>query len=74
MNIQIDDSLLNTIEQLNKEYKEIYGKEVDYTVIPKGITQEILVDCLQLMISNNLSLITAYTRIKKGKSKWATEK
>lgn len=69
MCIQIDDSLLNTIEQLNKEYKEIYGKEVDYTVIPKGITQEILVDCLQLMISNNLSLIVAYTRVKKGKSK-----
>lgn len=69
MCIKIDDSLLNTIEQLNKEYKEIYGKEVDYTVIPKGITQEILVDCLQLMISNNLSLITAYTRIQKGKSK-----
>lgn len=69
MCIKIDDSLLNTIEQLNKEYKEIYGKEVDYIVIPKGITQEILVECLQLMISNNLSLIAAYTRIKKGKSK-----
>lgn len=69
MCIKIDDSLLYTIEQLNKEYKEIYGKEVDYTVIPKGITQEILVNCLQLMISNNLSLIVAYTRVKKGKSK-----
>ena len=37
-----------------------YGKKVDYTISPIGITQENLVYCLELMIKDNLSLLCAY--------------
>ena len=48
-----------------KEYKDTYNKEVDYTVIPRGITQEKLIKCLELMISDNLSLLVAYNKLEK---------
>ena len=57
--MQVDKNTLNKIEELSKKYEETQGKEVDYTVIPKGITQEKFVKCLELMIENNLSLVMA---------------
>lgn len=65
MTLTIDDTPLQRIEELNKEYKATYNKEVDYTVIPKGITQEKLIKCLELMISDNLSLLVAYNKLEK---------
>lgn len=65
MLIVIDDTPLQRIEELNKKYKATYNKEVDYTVIPKGITQEKLIKCLELMISDNLSLLAAYNKLEK---------
>lgn len=65
MTLTIDDTPLQRIEELNKKYKDTYNKEVDYTVIPKGITQEKLIKCLELMISDNLSLLVAYSKIEK---------
>ena len=64
MTLTIDDTHLQRIEELNKKYKATYNKEVDYTVIPKGITQEKLIKCLELMISDNLSLIVAYNKLE----------
>ena len=63
--MQADKNTLNKIEEQNKRYKETWGKEVDYTIIPKGITQEKLVKCLELMIENNLSLVVTYTKLFK---------
>lgn len=65
MEIYIDDSAIDKVEELNKRYKETWGKEVDYTIIPSGITQEKLVKCLELMIENNISLLVAYSRLFK---------
>lgn len=65
MTLIIDDTPLQRIEELNKKYKATYNKEVDYTVIPKGITQEKLIKCLELMISDNLSLLVAYNKLEK---------
>ena len=39
--------------------------QVDYTIIPKGISGEKLVKCLELMIADNLSLVVAYTNLFK---------
>lgn len=61
----IDDSALLKIEELSKRYRETWGKDVDYTIIPNGITQEKLVKCLELMIEDNLSLVVAYTKLFK---------
>lgn len=60
MTLTIDDTPLQRIDELNKKYKE-----VNYTVIPKGITQEKLIKCLELMISDNLSLLVAYSKLEK---------
>ena len=65
MTLTIDDTPLQRIEELNKKYKDTYNKEVDYTVIPKGITQEKLIKCLELMLSDNLSLLVAYNKLEK---------
>ena len=63
--MQANENTLKKIEELNKRYIDTWGKEVNYTIIPKGITQEKLVKCLELMIENNLSLVVAYTKLFK---------
>ena len=63
MGIFIDDSAVERVDKLCKKYKEIYGKEVDYTIIPRGITQEKLEKCVELMIKDNISLVVAYEKI-----------
>lgn len=63
--MQADESVLKRIEELSKKYEETWGNEVDYTIMPKGITQEKLVKCLELMIEDNLSLVVAYTKLFK---------
>ena len=63
--MQADKTTLKKIEELNKKYKETWGKEVDYHILPKGISQEKLVKCLELMIEDNLSLIVAYKKLFK---------
>ena len=61
--INIDDSAIQTVEKLNQKYKEIWGKDVNYSVIPKGLTQEKLIKCLELMIETNDSLLVAYNKL-----------
>ena len=64
MEIVLDDfAVSKKVEELNKKYLETWGKEVDYTIIPKGNTQEKLVKCLALMIETNDSLIVAYHKL-----------
>lgn len=59
----INDSAVEKVNELCKKYQETYGKEIDFTVIPKGITQEKLEKCIELMIDNNLSLVVAYEKL-----------
>ena len=63
--MSVNKYTLSKIKELNEKYKETWGKEVDYTIIPKGITQEKLVEWLELMTSENISLIVAYNKIFK---------
>ncbi len=63
--MQSDANILRNVEELEKKYEETWGKEVDYTIIPNGITQEKLVKCIELMIEENLSLVEAYTTLFK---------
>ena len=63
--MQADESTIKKIEKLSRSYKETWGKEVDYTILPREITQEEFVKCLELMIEDNLSLIVAYTKLFK---------
>ena len=63
--MQADKTTLNKNEELSRKYKEFWGKEVDFTIIPNGITQEKLVKCLELMIESNMSLLVAYDTLFK---------
>ena len=53
----------NKIKELNLIYQQKWGKGVDYTIIPRGISQEQLVDCLELMIETNDSLLVSYNKL-----------
>lgn len=59
----IDDSAVEKVNELCKKYQETYGKEIDFTIMPKGITQEKLEKCIELMIDDNLSLVVAYKKL-----------
>ena len=59
------ENTLKKIEELCKKYEDTWGKKVDYTIIPIGITQEKFVKCLELMITDNLSLVVAYNKVFK---------
>lgn len=63
--MQADEFVLKRIEELSKKYQETWGKEVDYTIVPQGITQEKLTKCLELMIKDNLSLMLAHNKLFK---------
>ena len=63
--MQADKDTLNKIEELCQKYEETWGKKVEYKIIPNGITQEKFVKCLELMISDNLSLLVAYNKLFK---------
>lgn len=60
-----DEAMLKKIEELSKKYKATWGKEVDYTIFPEGISEERLVKCLELMIEDNLSLVVAFAKLFK---------
>ena len=59
----IDDSAVEKVNELCKKYQETYGKEIDFIGIPKGITQEKLAKCIELMIDDNLSLLVVYEKL-----------
>lgn len=59
----IDDSAIEKVNELCKKYQETYGKEIDFTIMPKGITQEKLAKCIELMVDDNLSLVVAYKKL-----------
>ena len=61
----IDDSAIERVRKLSRKYKETWGQEVDCSVIPREITQAKLVKCLELMISDNVSLLVAYHKLFK---------
>ena len=56
-----------TVEDLLKKYRETWGKDVDFTISPTGITQEDIIPCLELMIADNLSLLQAYNVLKRNR-------
>ena len=60
---EIDDSAVDRVNELCKKYQETYWKEIDFTIIPKSITQEKLKKCIRLMIDDNVSLVIAYDRL-----------
>lgn len=46
--------------------QEISGsvwEKIDFSIIPKGLTQEKLEKCIELMLDDNMSLVVAYEKL-----------
>ncbi len=56
----------DTLEQLNNLcdlYKNRWGKEVDYTILPHTITQEKLLIILKRIVDTGESILVGYNKI-----------
>ena len=60
----INKEALEKISILEQKYKETWGIDVDYTIIPPGITQEKLVDILERIIDTGESITVGFSKIK----------
>lgn len=61
----INKEALDRIKMLENKYMETWGKSVDYTIIPKGITQEKMVEILERIVNTGESVLVGYEKIKK---------
>lgn len=60
----INREVLEKIRILEQKYKETWGINVDYTIIPSGMTQEKLVDVLERIVDTGESVIVGFSNIK----------
>lgn len=65
--LYIDDSAIDKVNKLAKDYELIWGKRVDFKIMPPNITQEQLVEILTLMIKTNDSLLVAWNKLYNNK-------
>ena len=56
---------LNQIKILEQRYLENWGKEVDYIVLPVGLTQEKLVKILEIIVETGESILVGFNKINK---------
>ena len=55
--------VLKQLDTLCALYKQRWGNDVDYTVLPKGITQEKLVDVLERIVNTGESILVGYNKL-----------
>ena len=60
----VNEKALERIRVLEKKYKENWGKDVDYSILPKGITQEMLITILERITETGESILTGYEKLK----------
>ncbi len=56
----------DTLKQINRLcdiYQYRWGKEVDYTVLPRAITQEMLLLILERIVDTGESILVGYDKI-----------
>lgn len=54
---------LKKLDTLCALYKHRWGKDVDYTVLPRGITQENLADVLERIVDTGESILVGYNKL-----------
>ena len=59
----INRNALKRIYQLNQKYYETWGCEVNYSIIPPGMTQEKCVKVLERIIMTGESLLVGYKKL-----------
>lgn len=60
----LNKEALKKIRILEQKYKETWGINVDYTIIPPGMTQEKLVEVLERIVDTGESIIVGFSKIK----------
>ncbi len=60
----LNKEVLEKIRILEQKYKETWGINVDYTIIPRGMTQEKLVEVLERIVDTGESIIVGFSKIK----------
>ena len=60
----INKEALEKIRILEQKYKETWGINVDYTIIPPGMAQEKLVEVLERIVDTGESIIVGFSKIK----------
>lgn len=59
----IDVEISKKIKELGLLHKQRWGKEPDYTIVPKGITQEILLKVLEKIVDTGESELVGWNKI-----------
>ena len=59
----IDVEISKKIKELGLLHKQRWGKEPDYTIVPKGITQEILLKVLERIVDTGESVLVGWNKI-----------
>ena len=61
----VNEVAMRKIEMLERQYKNSWGKEVDYTILPQGMTEETLALTLERIVETNESILVGYNKIKE---------
>lgn len=61
----IDVEISKKIKELSLLYKQRWGKDPDYTVVPKGITQEVLLKVLERIVDTGESILVGWNKIDR---------
>lgn len=61
----IEVEIYNKIQKLSLLYEKRWGKEPDYTVVPKGMSQEVLLKVLERIVDTGESILVGWNKIHK---------
>ena len=57
------DGYLEKMKEYEEIYKQRWGKEIDYTILPSGMTQEKLLLVMERIINTGESILMGYGKI-----------
>ena len=61
----VNKEALDKIKVLEQAYEENWGKSVDYTIIPRGVTQDKMVKILERIVDTGESILVGFEKIKQ---------
>lgn len=59
----INDEAIKQIKLLELKYEHNWGKKVDYTILPRGVSQEKLVVILERIVDTGESILVGWNKI-----------
>ena len=62
----VNKEALEKIRHLDKMYRERWGCNVDYSIIPAGLSQEKMVNVLERIVVTGESILVGYSRLMTG--------